>query len=727
MAIPMFRPLIAAFSLSFLLLLTACGSEGSSPAAAGSPASTAGAAVSSSVVKGLIRNGVVRLSRFQSGSYVTVATATTDDAGAYQLTVPSPVAGEVLRLDLDLSTDAGRPTQMLCDAAACGSKTFGEWVTLTSTPGLSSWVSINSSGNAVVMPMTPVSTLLVHYAERVGGGHMDAASLGLARQRVAGLFGISADDLLTRPGNVANGLFLQEASPAAVKLSLLASAFAQLATGGDALEDVIGGYADAFAENNGHLLQAGGDHSLQDVYGAVQQVLNAAGNPELQAAVVGWLNNAIAALEAGKLNPVCHEGNPCAEFSSDRFLTALGTGTDTLGGDLRRVMLEQNAGSLEALLAQELAQFRWLASNDSAAIAGIAVQSVGYAVLGSIGLPPTAGEGLTVTLNNDTHVLHLEGTQNGMAVDLDIALTPLFAAMQGSKVFTFGAVGTLENSNVKASIDGTLTINAVGTDFTPLLMAFIGAGDNPNALAQALSGILKTGKATFTLAGEAGIVKKSNNSTLAIEGEASLTVNMAGGSNGAITASGAVAHGSITLPNNAVFSVTPQQGESLTFALGQDGTFSTKFTAFLLQHSGQVTATGKLAALGTLLTNLRNGVVGQIEAGTGDLMALLDQLLADVSGLRLTLNGQAVIPDFNHTYTLSYADGQMALSQPNSTTAALKLTFSDSGILAQAGSAWWLLGLGEDAQGGPAITMADDTGGEWVFSLSGLLLALQDT
>ncbi len=719
----MLRALFASFCLTLTLLLSACGSGDSTPAASGG--SQPSSAVSSNVVKGIIRNGVVRLSRWQSGAYVTVATATTDEAGAYALSVPSPVVGEVLRLDLDLSTDASHPTEMLCDAVACGTATFGQWAALTSAPGLSSWVSIDADKNAVVMPMTPVSTLLVHYAERVGGGHMDAGSLGLARQRVASLFRLSVDDLLVRPGNVANGVFLNSASPAAVKLSLLAAAFAQLTDSSHALENVIGGYADSFVDNNGHLLQAGGAKSLENIYQAVQGVLGAAGNPVLQSAVTTWLSNAVAALESGKLSTVCYEGHPCAEFSSDRFLTALGTGPDTLGGDLRRVMLEQNAGSLEQLVAQQLAKFGWLASGDTVAVAGVAVQAVGYTLLGSVGIPPQASNGLTGELNNTTHKLHIAGTQNGMVVNLDIDLTSLPVAMQTTKVFSFGAVGTLENDNVLASIDGTLTINAAGTDFTPLLLAFIGSSDDPNALGKAVSGILKTGKATFSLEGSASLKKKSDNSTLGIEGAGSLTVDMAGGANGAIAASGSATRGALTLPNGWVFSIDPAKQESLTFGLGQDGSFAAKFSALVLAHAADVSANGKLANLGALLTNLRNGVTTQADAGTLELGSIVNQLLTDLSTLRLTLDGQATIPDFSHTYKLSYAAGHLVITQPNSTAKALELTFSLSGILAQAGGSWWLVGLDIDDLDHPAITLADDSGGEWrfEFDLSGLLAA----
>lgn len=724
----MLRSMLASFGLSFTLLLSACGGDGGG-SATGDPGPGSGA-VSSSVVKGLIRNGVVRLMRWQDGAYVEVAHATTDTAGAYRLIVPNPVPGEVLRLDLELSADASKPTQMRCDAVACGSTAFGDWAPMTSAPGLHSWVSVDANGNAIVMPMTPVSTLLVAYAERAGAGHMDAASLAAAKQRVAALFGFASDaDLLAKPGNVADGLFMNAASERVVRMSLLASAFAQLASSGN-LQEVISDYSTSFADNDGRLMQAGGGSpTLDDIFGAMQGVLpsiiNRAGSPVWQASVTAWITRAKAALQAGKLS-----------YDSDRFLSALGTGEDTLGGDLRRVMGEQNALTLEALVAQQLSQFGWLASGDTVAIAGVAVQAVGYGLTGALGQTGTMTQnGLTVTAaavqNGNDVAVHIQGVQNGMTVNMDITVPNLAQRMLGaalsngimSPVFNIAVRnGVLENANVKATIDGSLVINATGTDFSALLLALQNT-DDPNALGKGVASLLRNGKATFTLQGHAGIVKKSNNSELSIAGLGALTVDMAGGTDGAISATGYADHGVITLPNNATLSIDKSKGEYLKFELGQDGTLETRFKAFLLNHVGNVTANGALAELGPLLTNLRNSVATALESGSGDLSTVVDQLLTDLSFIRLTFGGQAVIPDYNHTYTLSYADGQMVLSQPNSSDAALTLIFDDSGILAKAGDKWWQVGLDLADIAHPAITLADDTGGEWrwEFDFSGLL------
>lgn len=731
----MFRAFFASFCLVLTVLLSACGSGDSASASGATAPGTppASAAVSSNVVKGLIHNGVVHLLRRQAGVYVTVATALTAADGSFQINVPDPVPGEVLKLKLVLSTDAAKPTKMLCDAVVCGSTPFREWAPLTSAPGLVSWVSIDAAGVATVMPMTPISTLLVHYAEQVGGGAMDAASLALARQQIAALFHLSSADLLVRPGNVANDVWLNAASPAAVKLSLLAAAFAQLADTqsldhSHALKSVIADYAAAFVDNNGQLMQDGASHSLGDIYRALKQVLIAAGNPSLQGGVSDWPDEALAALEYGKLSTtVCSSGavpallaEPCVPFNSNRFLTALGTSTDSLGGDLRRVMQEQNVQSLEQLLAQELSKMGWVASSDSLAVAKIALQAVGYTLSGSLGVAPVAVNGLTPVLDAEKKTLRITGEQNGMTVDLTITLTSLIAAVQSTKVFNFGAVGTVSNANITASIDGTLSIDAAGTDFTPLLLAFAGASSDPKALQKALSGILKTGKASFTLKGSAGLAKKNSTSKLAIEGLGSLVVNMQGGAGGAISASGSAHHGRVILPNGTEFSIDPLKGELLTFSLGQDGDFSAKFSTLMLAHAANVSATGKLAQLGTLLTNLRNSITTQLVADVPALSGVVNQLLTDLSSLRLLLDGKASIPDFAHVYSLSYADGHLRITQPNSTATALEMSFSLSGILVQAGGEWWMVRLDLSVPGDPAVLLTDDTGGSWRWSFAAL-------
>jgi hypothetical protein len=735
----MLRHVLGSFCFSFALLLAACGgSSDSSPAGGGSstPASTT---VNSSVVKGIIRNAVVTASRWQNGAYVAVASTTTDGAGGFSLTVPDAVPGEVLRLDMALSTDSGHPTQMLCDATQCGSASFGDWVTLTTAPALTSWIDVDGSGKLSVMAMTPVSTLLVRYAEDLGGGHLDTASLGMAMQRIAALFNMSPSDLMATPGNIASVPWVAAADPVALKLSLLSAAFAQLAN--DSSEDVdvvLKNFATAFISNNGRLLQAGSDISVASLFAAVNEVIIAAGATSTQ----DWANNVLAALQSGVLNPV---PSGTGTFDSNAIVSALGTGTDTLGGDLRRVMQEQGVSSLQDLVAAQLAKFGWLASGDTTALAGIVVQSVLYAAEASVDVdynifPLTAANGLTPVLDSVNKILHITGTENGMAVDVTINLAPLFSTMVSSPTtaqFKFGVTGGVSNSRINAAIDGTLNIDATGTDFTALtnsiraalLAMFYNQTPDMQAVATAVAGILKTGKATFTLNGSAGITNLADNSQLAVQGTGSLAVDMAG-NNGAISAGGSVSNGSLTLPNGAVFSVAPgsESGDHLTFALGNDGTADAQFGVSALGHQAIVTGTGSIGALGPLLSNLRDGIATQLGSLTLDLNTLLAQALADAANLTLSASGQANITDLGHVYLASLQGGELKISQPNGSLdhPALDVTVSQNGMLMRAGGQWWLLNVNLSDLVHPVLTITDGNGDDWqwTYDFSGLVAAI---
>jgi hypothetical protein len=749
----MLRTFAAGFFLSLMLLLTACGGDGDGGAAAATAAPTPTGTASSNVVKGIVRNGVVRALRWQDGAYVEVARALTGSGGAFALAVPEPRPGEVLRLELRLASGADGHTDMLCDATQCGSATYGQWMPLTEELGLASWIRVEQDGRLTVMPLTPVSTLLVKYAESLGGGHLDAFSLEVGLLRVAALFRMDPADLLTRPGNIVDPLWLEAASPEAVKLSLLSAAFAELAhESGSSVEDVIAAYVAAFVENGGHLVQDGATQSLGDLYRTLDTLIATAGSPTVQAWVTDWMNNFLAALQSGELNTTAC-APACAEFDSNAFVDALGLTPDTLGGDLRRVMQEKGVSKLEELLAGELAKYGWLASSDSVAVAAVAMQVLAFGAQASLGMPPQPANGLTPVLEGN--VLHVTGTQatgtpgDDMQVDLSITLAPLFELIGGydpnapAPVFTYAVTGTVENSRMRASIDGSLAINSGDTDFRPLQYAMFSlftAGD-PEAQAAAMqmfnaaiAGILRTGQASFTIDGSAGLARLElqgdqlvETSRLAIAGQAQLKVDMNGRNDTAIKASGSVTHGSITLPNGDHFEVDPDQGHFLKFALGADGTFGTHFAANVLGYAAAVTGEGRLTDLGTLLTRARNSVARSMENGTdttGMADALVAQVLKDFSKLSLNVKGSAEIPQLGHSYTLTIADGHLRISQPDSDVTALDLSLGAPGLLAAAGGKWWLLGADFSDLTHPALTLADSNGGEWrwEFDFSGLLV-----
>jgi hypothetical protein len=744
----MLRALATSFIFFLTVLLAACG--GDDPGTAmGSPGPTATA--QGNVVKGLVRNGVVRALRWQNDVYVEVVSARTGADGSFTLTIPAPVPGEVLRLELDVAGDGS--TQMQCDVADCGFATRGEWGALDSGLGLASWASVAEDGNVTVMPMTPVSTLLVRYAESLGGGHLTATGVAAARQRIAAMFGLSQADLLVRPGSIVDATWMSGATPQAVKLSLLSAAFAELADrNGTSIDSVIDAYATAFTANSGHLVQDGAAQSLGELFRSLEAVLATGADPTaVQGWMTDWADAVLASLQVGRLNTVTCAGT-CPAFDSNDLLAALGTGADTLGGDLLLVMQQKGADTLEQLVANELAKYGWLISADSAAVAEVALQIVEFGLSASLMTPPAPANGLTPTLQSG--VLHVTGTHaNGMDVDITVELAPVLALIQEydpaePPQFTWGVSGTVQNGSVRASIDGSFTLDSTGTDLTPLrdgvnnLFAAILAQNQAlilqrlQALLPVAADILRSGEATFTLQGSAGIAKLEQEgpelvetSRLAIEGRGWMHVEMDGGSNGAIAASGAAEYGQLTLPGGDWFQIDPEQGHSLTFALATDGTATATFAANVLSHAAEVSGSGTLANLGALLTNARNNIAGQLDAlgsnlGAGiNLPGLLAQLLTDFGNLGLTVSGQADIPSLGHTYTLTIANGHLGISQPDSSEIALDLSLGGSELLLQAGGKWWLVGLDLQNYGYPALVIADSSGGEWSFDLTQLLAA----
>lgn len=745
----MLRALLASFLLSMSVLLAACGDGGgAAPATAAPPPPPASVSAGSNVVKGIVRNGIVSAWRWQDGEYVQVASARTGSDGAFVLSIPAPVPGEVLRLQLDVSADT-RPelrTEMLCDVARCGSADRGEWVPLADGLGLASWAGVGEDGSVTLMPMTALSTLLVSHAEQLGGGRLTAASVEVARVRVAALVGLNPAQLLARPGDILDTLWLEAASPEAIRVAVLSAAMAELAAlNSIGIDQVLAVLAERFNAHDGRLMQAGEPGSLADILQAVASL--AAGSPVLQEKVQAWVQAMVAGLRSGELNTTACAPD-CGEFRSSSVLAALGTGPGTLGGDLGRLMNEQGVTRIEDLIAAQLAHYGWLAHQDSLALAGVAWNVAAVSAMSALGTGGVSMPGVNVSRSGN--VLSFDGEFNGFRIELDVTVPPLLQQLYlwtpgSSLVLTIGVQGSVENDRVRGRLDGTLAIDASATNFSAVKSAMqslfqaMQTQDQAAALAaqqallQAAGGIVRTGAATFTLQGEAALAKLAvqgeqlvETSLLGIKGRGVLDLDMDGGAGGAIVASGRADHGTLVLPNGDTFTLSPGAGHALTFALGADATASLRIGAHVLGHAATVSGDGRLAGLGALLGHLRDNVAGMVEGlATGvqpSLDPLLAQLLTDLRKVSLSLSGQAVIPDYGHTYTLTVANGVLRLSQPNSGVTALELALLTRGLMVRAGTDWWLLGVDLSLPTYPALMLADSRGGEWRwdFNFSGV-------
>lgn len=729
------RFLFKAAAVSAALMLGGCNdgadSTGTTTSAVGVesvPVTTP--TISTSVVQGQIRNAVLTASRWQGTGYVTVATTMSDAAGNFTLSMPDSVAGYV-KLEMSLSTDPARPTEMLCVAAQCGSATFGQWYPLTENPRMSSWALVASNGSVTTQPLTPFSTMAVRYAEKLGGGFLSSTAVNLARKRVALLLGVSIGTLGLTPGNVTNPTFVRTTNPASLKWSMLTAAFADLAeTQGRSLSAVIDSYSTAFQKYNGQLLQtADGLPAQSSLAALIRAAINVDTAARGTAALTlqPWLDLQVA----GELTPL-----PAWTFDSSALIAGLGP----MGQDITSVIQANGASTLEELIRNQLSSFRWVASQESVAIASIGTQTVVMAMLGSAvlaNLTPEAvntsivlGSGdLNVVLNTGTRVMTLIGTSQGMNINLRLTLTALNAGSQ-TRPFVFSAVGSVSNANVNATINGSLRIDPKSTDLNPLLAAtsglFAGSPTALQDLLRAFGGILQSGHGFFTLTGSAGMQSVVNPaSQLAVTGKAYLNVEMAGGTAGAIKAGGGVSYGTLTLPNGDSFTVDPAAGDTLTFALGDsDGTFNTRFSAYTLGlPQTLVKASGRLSGLGSLLTGMRNTVTSQLALGQLDVASLLSSLLNyDFSQLDLSMRGQAnILGSYNHVYNMTLSGGRLWISQPNSTAWAISASGDLDGVLVKAGNQNYVMGLDLRNLQNPALVVGDAVnGGIWRLEASSL-------
>lgn len=708
----MLRAILSSFFLSLTLLLTACGSDGNSAASGGSSAASMGSS-SSVAAKGILKDASIQVLKWEAGAYVPVETVQTNSEGAFTLTLPDHLPGDVYKLVLaHRSTDAAMT--MVCDVPHCGSYNFGEDMPFTADMDLASWVTVSNEGAITIMPVTPVSTLLVSYAEFLGNGRLTSNNIAMARTHVAALFRMSPADLMAVPGNIASAPMAATMTEASRKISLLSAAFAEL-SGGDAAQmgADIQRFSQAFVDNNGRLMEAGGGvgETLHNLYTAAYSVADVIASPSAQTLALNWINGVKDALVSGELSSTCRNPAGCAEFNSERFVDSLGA----MGTDIRTVIGEHGYETLEHAISGELNKFGWLISADTVALTSIALQTAGYTVSslantvvadmvtelgggvvmgGASSLFPLEPiNGLYPTLEGN--VLTVAGTQNGLNVDLTITLpTSTWAALKNGsdKKFPVSVKGVVGNERIQGDIDAAVLIDATGTDFTAFTDALKAVATNMGQVMQkqlamasvedeavraqyeqeiqslqlqtfgliqsavvAGADLAKTAKFRADIDfNKARLVKLDDNSRLSMEGKGFVVVDMKGGENNRITLNGEVSGGEIMLPNGSWFAVDKTKGEYLTFQMDKDGSFAANASASVLtlfKGKGQ----GTLKNMGVMVSNLRDSIVDGITSGvTGgqvDLAGMLAQLLTDVGTLDLLVEGDVTMVEPGKSYT----------------------------------------------------------------------------
>lgn len=255
-------------------LLTGCGGGGGGGGKKDSDASSPSAAtVSGAAVKGIIKNGVVKLYGVDGngvrGLTPLAEGRTSSEDGSYSLQVTGYNGPVIVEISALASTDEGYPSLMVCDIpgeASCvdedGTENdvgFGQDYPLGETFRLKAVVPQVSGSGTVTANVSALTDLAASLAEDTG---VTADSVNIANSQVANLFGLTGS-ITTLPvvdvtDTEALGAVENESALKAALLS--ASLLAAAKADGSTIEGAVAAVATSFVANDGQLVnnEAGG-------------------------------------------------------------------------------------------------------------------------------------------------------------------------------------------------------------------------------------------------------------------------------------------------------------------------------------------------------------------------------------------------------------------------------------------------------------------------------------
>lgn len=249
-------------------LLTGCGGGGGGGGKKDSDASSPSAAtVSGAAVKGIIKNGVVKLYGVDGngvrGLTPLAEGRTSSEDGSYSLQVTGYNGPVIVEISALASTDEGYPSLMVCDIpgeASCvdedGTENdvgFGQDYPLGETFRLKAVVPQVSGSGTVTANVSALTDLAASLAEETG---VTANSVHLANTQVANLFNLMGDITSLPVVDVTDTAALEAADAEAVKAALLSAALLAAAKAdGSSIEDATSSVATDFVTNNGQLIQ----------------------------------------------------------------------------------------------------------------------------------------------------------------------------------------------------------------------------------------------------------------------------------------------------------------------------------------------------------------------------------------------------------------------------------------------------------------------------------------
>ena len=260
-----------------ILLVSACSQEDEAltdpsstvPSGTSESTSSANRVVSGQANKGVISGGQVLLQgRDAQGELFTLAQATTDDTGRYQVTVDDSYTGPIL-----LTVTPANNALITCDApSGCGqvdpeftdldlnqngTVDFAERFPVPDDFILQAVSEVDTSGEQVDLHATALTHMAASLAQEQG---LDNDTVEAANNRVAQLFNVAGDIATIEPVDVTRLDALQQGDEVQIAYSTAAASVMELADpdNGLPIDDVLDQLADNFSDDGQLLVNDGG-------------------------------------------------------------------------------------------------------------------------------------------------------------------------------------------------------------------------------------------------------------------------------------------------------------------------------------------------------------------------------------------------------------------------------------------------------------------------------------
>lgn len=219
-----------------------------------------------------------------------VGSATTDNAGAYELELNDDYQGGLL--DIEVSVVEG--TRMVCDAAACGSVAKGGEVVLPAGFTLSAIVEKSANSNTINASVTAWSTMAANRAKAIIAADATQDIAGASKQAVSEVSQVVGFDIAK---TTSRGLSqIDGANSAEAQYAVMNAAVAEILfqNSGSDLNTLFAGFASSL--NDGVVGGADDVVKLAELSSAVRRVVDSVAN--LDASASEALNNQTAQYDA---------------------------------------------------------------------------------------------------------------------------------------------------------------------------------------------------------------------------------------------------------------------------------------------------------------------------------------------------------------------------------------------------------------------------------------------